>query len=68
MEAIIIHSIDEEQSKVIKYILNTLNVPFNKTKVKENFYNEDFNAKMERASLDKKEGRFKAIKTENLWK
>lgn len=68
MEAIIVHPKDEEQLRVIKYILNTLNVPFGKTKDKADFYNDDFNAKMERASLDKKEGRLKAIKTKDLWK
>ncbi len=67
MEAIIIHPKDEEQLTVIKYILNTLNVPFNKTTVKKSFYNEGFNVKIERASLDKKEGWFKEIKTEDLW-
>lgn len=68
MEAIIIHPKDKEQLTVIKYILNSLNIPFDKTKVEEGNYNPDFNKKMERAVEDKKAGRYKSIKTEDLWK
>lgn len=68
MEAIIIHPKDKEQLTVIKYILNTLNIPFDKTRKDEGNYNSDFNLKMERAAEDKKAGRHKFIKTEDLWK
>lgn len=68
MEAITIHPKDEEQLSAIKYILKTLKIPFDKTEKGENPYNSEFEAKMKRASEDKKAGRYKSIKTENLWK
>ena len=68
MEAITIHPEDEEQLSAIKYILKTLKIPFDKSEKKEDPYNSEFEAKMKRASDDKKAGRYKAIKTENLWK
>ena len=68
MEAIIIHPKDKEQLTVIKYILNSLNIPFDKTKVEQGHYNSDFNLKMERAAEDKNTGRYNSIKTEDLWK
>ncbi len=68
MEAIIIHPKDQEQLTVIEYFLNTLKIPFDKTKRNGSNYNSDFNEKMARATDDKKAGRHKSIKTEDLWK
>lgn len=68
MDAIIIYPKDEEQLTVIKYILNSLNIPFHKTKLEEEFYNSEFTKKMERAAEDKKAKRYESIKTEDLWK
>lgn len=68
MEAIIIHPKDKEQLSVIEYFLNTLKIPFDKTKGGGSNYNADFNEKMGRAAEDKKAGRHKSIKTEDLWK
>ena len=68
MKAIIIHLKDKEQLTVIKQNLNSINIPFDKTNDEEGHYNSDFNKKMERAAEDKKTGRYKSIKTENLWK
>ena len=68
MEAITIHPKDEEQLSAIKYLLKLMKIPFDKSKEEANPYNPEFEAKMERASQDKKAGRYKAIKTEDLWK
>ena len=68
MEAIIIHPNDKEQLIVIEYFLYSLKIPFDKIKVVGSVYNSEFNEKMERAIEDKKTGRYKFIKTEDLWK
>ena len=65
---LLIHLKDKEQLTVIKYNLNSINILFDKTNDEEGYYNSDFNKKMERAAEDKKAGRYKSIKTENLWK
>ena len=68
MEALTIHPKDEEQSTAIKYILKIMKIPFDKSKVEGSLYNPEFESKMKRAAEDKKAGRYKEIKTEDLWK
>lgn len=68
MEAITIHPKDEEQLTAIKYLLKIMKIPFDDSKEERDFYNPEFEAKMEKAAEDKKAGRYKAIKTEDLWK
>jgi hypothetical protein len=68
MEPITIHPKDEEQLTAIKYILKIMKIPFDKSKREKDLYNPEFESKMKRGAEDKKAGRFKAIKTEDLWK
>lgn len=68
MEAITIHPKDEEQLTAIKYILKMMKIPFDKSKEEKNLYNPEFEAKMKRGAEDKKAGRYKEIKNEDLWK
>lgn len=68
MEAITIHPGDEEQLNAIKYFLEKMKIPFDKSAKEEGPYNKEFEAKMKRAEDDKKAGRYQAIKTEDLWK
>jgi hypothetical protein len=42
--------------------LNSLKVPFEKTKAEGNVYNSKFNEKIARAAEDKKNGHYKSIK------
>jgi uncharacterized protein DUF2683 len=68
MEAIIIHPQNKEQANLFEQLAKTLKVPFEKAKKSESPYNAAFEKKMKKGAEDKKAGRFKAIKTADLWK
>jgi cell division ATPase FtsA len=68
MEAIIIHPQNKEQASLFEQLAKTLKVPFEKAKKQKSSYNEAFEKKMKMAEEDKKAGRYKAIKTTDLWK
>jgi len=68
MEAIIIHPKTKAEAKALKTIFKEMKTPFEKVGTKESPYNAAFEKKMEKAKADKKTGRFKVIKTADLWK
>lgn len=68
MEAIIIHPQNKEQANLFEQLAKTLKVPFEKAKKPKSPYNAAFEKKMKKAEEDKKAGRYKAIKTADLWK
>lgn len=65
MESYIIHPENKEQTDAIKAILKALKISFSKAKAP---YNASWEAKMKKAEGDKKNGRYEAVKTSDLWK
>jgi hypothetical protein len=68
MEALIIHPQNKEQANLFEQLAKTLKVPFERAKKPVGQYNAAFEKKMKKAEEDKKAGRYKEIKTEDLWK
>ncbi len=70
METIIIHPKTKEQVSLFEQLAKTLKVPFEKTAEKKagSRYNPEFVAKIERSRKNFKEGKYKIIKTAELWK
>lgn len=68
METILVHPQNKRQLTILKTLFEEMNIPFSKISPKESKYNEDFEIKMKKAAADKKAGRYKAIKTADLWK
>ncbi|WP_390937459.1 DUF2683 family protein [Parapedobacter soli] len=66
METFIVHTENKTQANAIKAVLKALNVTFERTT--ERPYNSEFVKKIERSDQEYKEGRFKTVKTEDLWK
>lgn len=70
MDTLTIYPKSKKQITALKTIFEEMGIPFKeKASSKEaSPYNDEFEAKMQRASEDKKAGRYKAIKTSDLWK
>ncbi len=66
METLKIHTEDKEQLKTVKAILRALKVPFEASG--ESPYDPKFVAKIKESERQAKEGKVKAIRTEDLWK
>lgn len=67
METITIHPKSKEEVKVFEQMAKALNIPFEKSKEKSK-YKPAFVAKIKEGEKSKKAGKFKVIKTEDLWK
>ena len=70
MEAIILHPKNKSQLSLLKKLAKEIGVAFEtkKQEAEEETYNPEFVAKIMRSRKDFEEGRFTAIKTEDLWK
>ena len=70
MEAIILHPKNKSQLSLLKKLAKEMGVAFEtkKQEAEEETYNPQFVAKIMRSRKDFEEGRFTAIKTEDLWK
>lgn len=65
METLIVHPENKAQLNAIKQVLKAMKISFEK---KERPYNPEFVEKIRESEEDFKAGRFKKIKTEDLWK
>lgn len=70
MEAITLHPKNKSQLSLLKKLAKEMGVAFEtkKQEAEEETYNPEFVAKIMRSRKDFEEGRFTAIKTEDLWK
>ena len=70
MDAIILHPKHKRQLSLLKKLAKEMGVAFEtkKQEAEEETYNPEFVAKIMRSRKDFEEGRFTAIKTEDLWK
>ena len=70
MEAIILHPKNKSQLSLLKKLAKEMGVAFEtkKQEAEEETYNPEFVVKIMRSRKDFEEGRFTAIKTEDLWK
>jgi hypothetical protein len=70
MEAITLHPKNKSQLSLLKKLAKEMGVAFETKKqdAEEETYNPEFVAKIMRSRKDFEEGRFTAIKTEDLWK
>ena len=70
MEVITLHPKNKKQLSLLKKLAKEMDIAF-ETKIQvaeEETYNPEFVAKIMRSRKDFEEGRFTAIKTEDLWK
>ncbi|MEO8853569.1 MAG: DUF2683 family protein [Ginsengibacter sp.] len=67
METILIYPKSKEQVKVFEQMAKALKVPFEKIE-KESPYDPEFVDKILQGDKDKEAGRYRIIKTEDLWK
>ncbi|MES2448706.1 MAG: DUF2683 family protein [Bacteroidota bacterium] len=65
METLIVHPENKAQLNAIKQVLKAMKISFEK---KEKSYNPEFVEKILQGDQDFKEGKFKKIDLENLWK
>ncbi|HVS93307.1 MAG TPA: DUF2683 family protein [Mucilaginibacter sp.] len=63
METLIAHPENEEKLIALKAFMKALKIPFEKST-----YDPEFVKKIERSKQDFKAGKYKAIKTKDLWK
>ena len=68
METILLHPKNKVQLTLIKNLAKQMGMSFETKSDGQQQYNPEFVAKMEKSKQDFEEGRFKAIKTEDLWK
>ena len=66
METFIVRPANKMQANAIKAVLKALDITFERTT--EEPYDSEFVEKIAKSDQEYKEGRFKSIKTENLWK
>jgi hypothetical protein len=66
MEIITIHPRSKAETKVFEQMAKALNIPFEKGVRKK--YDPKFVAKIKQGDRDRKAGKFKTIKTDDLWK
>lgn len=67
METLIIHT-ENDEIKIIKDFLASIDVSFDLVTDKETPYNKAFIEKMDNSIIEAKEGNVKYIKTDDLWK
>jgi len=65
METLIVHPENKAQLNAIKQVLKAMKISFEK---KEKPYNLEFVAKIQESDQNYKDGKFKIIKVEDLWK
>jgi len=65
METLIVHPENKAQLNAIKQVLKAMKISFEK---KEKPYNPEFVAKIQESDQNYKDGKFKIIKVEDLWK
>lgn len=65
METVIVHPANKEQLNALKAFMKAFKISFED---EEKTYNPEFLAKIKRSEADFKSGRYKAIKTDDLWK
>ena len=65
MGTLIVHPESKEKMKALKAFMKALKIRFEE---KDAAYDSEFVEKIQRSEKDFKAGRFKAIKTEDLWK
>ncbi len=65
MAILIAHPENKEKSAALKAVMKALGIRFEET---ESPYNPEFVEKIVRSEEDFKAGKFKAIKTDDLWK
>jgi hypothetical protein len=69
METLIVHPKNKAQQEAAMAFFSAMKMPYEVEKESaESTYSPEFNAKMERAEADLEAGRYKAIKTADLWK
>lgn len=70
MEAITLHPKNKSQLSLLKKLAKEMGLAFETKKLveEEETYNPEFVAKIMRSEKEFEEGRFTAIKTEDLWK
>ncbi len=64
METLIVHPDNEAQLTAVKAVLKALNISFEKKK----YYDSDFVKKIKDSETSFRKGKFKTVKTEDLWK
>lgn len=65
METLIVHPENKAQLNAVKQVLKAMKISFEK---KEKAYNPEFVAKIKESDQNYKDGKFKTIKVEDLWK
>jgi hypothetical protein len=70
METLVAHPQNEAQEKALRAIMEALQVPFETEPILNNEgpYDPEFVAKIKRSDENFKNGKYEAIKIENLWK
>ena len=70
MTTYIAHPKDKAQATALKAILKALKVPFETEPEAgpKSIYSDEFNEKMRKSNKNYAEGKFEAIKVEDLWK
>lgn len=76
MESIIIHPKSKEQASLFEQLAKALKVPFEKSKSSSlterekaiKLYGKEFVEKIEASDKNYKEGKYKTMKVEDLWK
>ncbi|SEK78146.1 DUF2683 family protein [Parapedobacter koreensis] len=66
METFIVHPENKAQANAIKAVLKAMNISFEKTSGKT--YDPSFVKKIKKSEEEFRNGQFKSIKTEDLWK
>ncbi|QPH37687.1 DUF2683 family protein [Pedobacter endophyticus] len=67
METLIVQPKTQKQLQAVKAVLKALDVSFKKT-AEESSYNPKFVSKIRESEQNYKDGNFKIIKVEDLWK
>lgn len=67
MQTLIVHS-DDNKIDALKNFLKAFGISFEVAEDESSPYNPDFVAKIEESKADYKAGRYKSIKTDDLWK
>lgn len=65
MSTLIIHSENKEKLEALKTLMTAFKISFEED---ESTYDSEFVSKIKRSNEDFKSGRFKSIKTEDIWK
>lgn len=68
METLIVRPKNKEQLAALKTFMTAFKISFQENKDDKINYNPEFVEKIQRSEKDFKEGKFKVVKTEDLWK